>query len=151
MLQEALTAMESMGHVQWRTPLILHLGEAYLLANRPEDALRLAGRGLTLATERGHRGPEAWALRLLGETASHSARPDVAVAEAHYGAAVVLASELGMRPLVAHCHLGHGKLYRRTGNGGQAQEHIATARTMYRDMGMTYWLEQAEPDMRQLQ
>ena len=49
-----------------------------------------------------------------------------------------------MRPLVAHCHLGLGKLYRRTGQREQAQEHLASAATMYRDMGMTYWLEQAE-------
>ena len=49
-----------------------------------------------------------------------------------------------MRPLVAHCHLGLGKLSRRTGKRGQAQEHLTTATTMYREMGMTYWLEKAE-------
>ena len=26
----------------------------------------------------------------------------------------------------------------------QAQEHLAIATTMYREMGMTYWLEKAE-------
>ena len=40
-----------------------------------------------------------------------------------------------MRPLVAHCHLGLGKLYRRTGKREQAQEHLTTATTMYREMG----------------
>src|SRR5262249_3238 len=48
---------------------------------------------------------------------------------------------LGVRPLVAHCHLGLGKLYRRTGQREQAHEHLTTATTMYREMGMTYWLE----------
>jgi hypothetical protein len=52
-----------------------------------------------------------------------------------------------MRPLVAHCHLGLGKLYRRTGQGEQAQEHLAAATTMYRDMGMTYWLEEAGAEL----
>ena len=33
---------------------------------------------------------------------------------AHYRQALALADELGMRPLVAHCHLGLGKLYHRT-------------------------------------
>jgi len=42
--------------------------------------------------------------------------------------------------LFAHCHLGLGKLYRRTGKRQQAQEHLSTATTMYREMGMTYWL-----------
>jgi hypothetical protein len=46
--------------------------------------------------------------------------------------------------LVAHCHLGLGKLYRRTGQREQAREHLTTATAMYREMGMTYWLEKAE-------
>jgi hypothetical protein len=58
-----------------------------------------------------------------------------------------LASELGARPLIAHCHLGLGKLYRRTGQRDQAREHLGIATTMYREMGMTYWLEQAETEM----
>jgi len=48
-----------------------------------------------------------------------------------------------MRPLVAHCHPGLGKLYHRTGAREQAREHLTIATTMYREMGMTYWLEQA--------
>jgi tetratricopeptide (TPR) repeat protein len=144
LLEEALRAMERMAMIQWRTPLIVNLGETYLQTSRAEDALALAGRGLTLAREHGHRGSEAWALRLLGEIASHHDRPDVTTAEAHYGAALALAGELDMRPLVAHCHLGFGKLSRRTGKREQAQEHLTTATTMYREMGMTYWLEKAK-------
>jgi uncharacterized protein HemY len=75
----------------------------------------------------------------------------VATAEAHYGAASVLAADLGMRPLVARCcHLGLGKLYRRTGKREQAQEHLSSATTMYREMGMTYWLAKAEAELREL-
>ena len=48
--------------------------------------------------------------------------------------------------LVAHCHLGLSKLYRRTGKRQEAQEHLATATTMYRDMEMPFWLEQAEEE-----
>jgi hypothetical protein len=55
-----------------------------------------------------------------------------------------------MRPLVAHCHLGLGKLRRRAGDREQAQEYLTTAMTMYREMGMTYWLEQVEAELRQL-
>jgi hypothetical protein len=56
-----------------------------------------------------------------------------------------------MRPLIAHCHLGLGKLYRRTGNREQAREHLTTATTMYHEVGMAYWLEQAELEMRVLE
>ncbi len=54
--------------------------------------------------------------------------------------------ELGMRPLVAHCHLGLGKIYRRTGKRDEAQEHLTTATTMYREMDMRFWLEKAEKE-----
>jgi hypothetical protein len=63
---------------------------------------------------------------------------------------MALASELGMRPLVTHCHLGLGKLYRRTGQRDQAHEHLTIATTMYRGMDMPFWLEQAEEEMRAL-
>ncbi len=55
-----------------------------------------------------------------------------------------------MSPLVAHCHLGLGNLYRRTGKRQEAQENLTTATTMYREMGMTYWLEKAERKMKGL-
>ena len=54
-----------------------------------------------------------------------------------------------MRPLVAHCHLGLSKLYRCTGKREQAHEHLTTATTVYREMGMTYWLEKAEKELGQ--
>jgi hypothetical protein len=49
------------------------------------------------------RAAEAWALRLLGDVTTHRAHPDVATATAHDGAAMNLASELEMRPLLTHC------------------------------------------------
>jgi hypothetical protein len=52
-----------------------------------------------------------------------------------------------MRPLLAHCHFGPGKLYLRTGKREQALEHLTSAITMYREMGMMFWLEQAEAEM----
>jgi hypothetical protein len=55
-----------------------------------------------------------------------------------------------MRPLVAHCHLGLAKLYRRTGRTAQAHEHLTTATTMYREMDMPFWLEDAGKEMSQL-
>ena len=53
-----------------------------------------------------------------------------------------------MRPLVAHCHLGLGKLYRRTGDQAKAEEHLTAGTTMYREMDMRFWLAQAETELR---
>jgi tetratricopeptide (TPR) repeat protein len=144
LLEHALSAIETMGFGAFQPPFLVYLGEAYVLADRLEQALEFAGRALTLTRERGQRGYEAWTLRLLGEVASHHDPPYVAVAEGHYGQALALADELGMHPLVAHCHLGLGTLYRRTGDHATAREHLTTAATMYREMDMGFWLEKAE-------
>ena len=63
---------------------------------------------------------------------------------------LALAEPRGMRPLIAHCYLGLGKLYQRMGNRQEAQEHLETATTMYREMDMQYYLEQADAGMRGL-
>ena len=95
-------------------------------------------------------GDEARSLYLLGAINAAEGPASATVADDHYRQGLARAEALGMRPLVAHCHLGLGKLYRRTDKREQAREHLATATTMYREMGMTYWLEQAETETREL-
>jgi hypothetical protein len=56
----------------------------------------------------------------------------------------VLATELGMRPLVAHCHLGLGRPASRTGDLGAADKGATIAAAMYQWMGMDFWLDKAE-------
>jgi hypothetical protein len=92
----------------------------------------------------------AHALHLLGDIATHSNSFDAETGEAHYRQALALAEPRGMRPLIAHCHYGLSKLYQRTGKREQAQEHLTTATTMYGEMDMSFWLEQAEAETRQL-
>ena len=120
------------------------LAEAHLLAGRTDEAWALTGQALDLARAHKERGHEAWALRLLGEIAARRDPLDPATTADHYRQALGLATELGMRPLMAHCHLGLGKLSRRTGRHDLAREHLTTATTMYREMRMRLWLEQAE-------
>ncbi|MFQ5945273.1 MAG: hypothetical protein ACE5NC_03400 [Anaerolineae bacterium] len=61
---------------------------------------------------------------------------------------MALPHELGMRPLLAYCHLGLGKLYRRTGDRPKARRHLTNAATMLREMDMRFWLEQAEAELK---
>jgi len=147
-LEEALTALSSMGiHVMlalfrvWRSEILGFQGHF-------EEAEEEARGALDLARERGCRGYEAYALRVLAELAMR--RASHSSASTRYREALALAGELGMRPLVAHCHLGLGKLCRRTGKREQAREHLTTATTMYREMDMRFWLAQAEAELKEL-
>jgi tetratricopeptide (TPR) repeat protein len=121
--------------------ILLGAGMTSLSAGRIDEAASHAREALALARRLRARGSQAHALCLAGDVASTGGVED---AERYYREALALANELGMRPLAAHCHLGLGKLYRRMGDAVKAQEHLTTASTMYREMGMTFWLEKAE-------
>jgi class 3 adenylate cyclase/tetratricopeptide (TPR) repeat protein len=146
-LEEAVAAGESTSSLDPYT--LVSLGHAYLSAGQSEDASRCAREALVMCRQRTRRDVEADALHLIGDLAARR-EPASEEAMAHYRQALALADELGMRPLVAHCHHGLGKLYRRTGKREQAQEHLTTATAMYREMGMTYWLEKAEVELGEL-
>jgi tetratricopeptide (TPR) repeat protein len=124
------------------------LGHVCLLLGRLGEARRLGDRALEFCPH--HPGFAARALHLLGDIATHPDRFDAETGEAHYREAMALAEPRGMRPLVAHCHLGLGKLARRTGNREQARDHLTTATSMYREMDMRFWLAQAEAGLREL-
>ena len=135
---EAITAMRMLGLRSWFIPF---LAEAYLVLGRIPEALERAEQAVALARSQQERGWEAWALKVLGDIHAH----DSAAAEQAgdtYRRALALASELGMRPLVAHCHLGLGKLDQKCKR--TAREHFAIATTMYREMDMQFWLKGAE-------
>jgi tetratricopeptide (TPR) repeat protein len=124
--------------------LLTELSEALLLVGRVDEASALAERLLDLSrTHTGH-GYQAHALRLLGEVARRREPPDVAPAAAHYRQALTLAEAVGMRPLQAHCHLGLGTLYARSGQRQQAQAELSAAIDLYRALEMPFWLPQAE-------
>jgi tetratricopeptide (TPR) repeat protein len=134
-----------------RMPQLSTLGEAYLHAGRLEEAHTLAARALAHFRTHRHRGREAYALRLLGDIATHWDPPEVEEADASYRQALALANELGMRPLAAHCHRGLGTLYAATGQWEQARTALSTAIALYRAMDMTFWLPQTEAALAQVE
>jgi tetratricopeptide (TPR) repeat protein len=144
LLTQALEQTAMMETTGFQTLCRLSLGEAHLLAGSLEEAHALAGRTLALARERQERGNQAYALRLLGDTAAHHGSPKVEAAEAHYHQSLAMANELGMRPLIAHCHLGLGSLYRKCGRRDEARTELSTAIELYRAMAMAFWLPEAE-------
>jgi class 3 adenylate cyclase/tetratricopeptide (TPR) repeat protein len=126
----------------------LFLGRAYLETGRIEQSVTAASRCLELCRTRRDRGGEAWSLSLLGEIGLRRSPLDAERVREHWCQAMALATDLGMRPLVAHCQLGLGRAYRRSSSGEKAREHLTTAVTMYREMDMRFWRDQAEAALR---
>ena len=132
-----------LNHALWST----WLGEAYLATGRIADARRTIEDALVRATARQERGYRAVALRALSTLEAREEPPAVEEAERCFCEALALARESEMRPLQAHCHLGLGKLYRRTGRLDEARAELSTAVAMLREMGMAFWLPEAEAEL----
>jgi tetratricopeptide (TPR) repeat protein len=145
---EQPTAMEMVGH---QSLYSISLGEAHLLAGRLKEAHALAEGAVAFARQRQERGHQAYALRLLGDIVARSEPPEREQAEAYYQQALALAGELGMRPLLAHCHLGLGTLYATLGRRDTARTALAAAIDLYRAMDMPFWRPQAEALLAQVE
>jgi class 3 adenylate cyclase/tetratricopeptide (TPR) repeat protein len=151
LLERALEQDTSSGRMRGQAPLLFTLGEAHLRAGRLEEASPLAARALERARTHQERGNEAYALRLLGDIATHRDPPEVEEADASYRQALALTHELGMRPLQAHCHLGLGTLYAKMGRREQVRTELSAAIALYHAMEMTFWLPQAEAALAQVE
>jgi tetratricopeptide (TPR) repeat protein len=150
-LTQAMEQTTTMEAVAYQALCRLPLGEAHLRAGCLEEAHALAERALAHARQYQERSNEAYALRLLGDIAARRDRLEVEEAEASYQQALALADALGMRPLQAHCHLGLGKLYAKSGRHDEACTQLQTAITLYCAMDMTFWLSQTEAALAQVE
>jgi tetratricopeptide (TPR) repeat protein len=139
--QRLLQHVAARGIVGYRGWVESSLGRACLLLGRLEEAQALAERAVESSPSQP--GFVAHARHLLGDIAAHPDRFDAARGEAHYLEALALAERLAMRPLRAHCHLGLGRIYRRAGRDEPGRDHLAIAASMYRELQMTNWLEEA--------
>jgi tetratricopeptide (TPR) repeat protein len=152
LLEEAISEGIRTGGLRGRLAYrVAWLSEVCRLAGRGEEAGQHARQALDLARQHKERANEAVALHQLGVVHAHADPPDTEQAEAYYQQALALAEELGMRPLMAHCHHGLGRLYGRTGRGEKARAALTTAIALYRAMDMTFWLPQAEAAQAQVE
>jgi hypothetical protein len=131
--------------------ILAELSEALLRVGRVEDASALADQLRDRSCTHPERAHQAQALRLLGDIALHRDPPEPELAAAHYQQTLVLAEEIGMRPLQAHCHRGLGMLYAMTGQREQARVELSTAVDLYQAMAMTFWLPETEAALAQVE
>ncbi len=112
------------------------------------DAERVTARVLKFATEAGAKRDQAWALRVLGEIHCRSDGADFRASEQYFRQSLALSQELGMRPLIAHCHLGRGQLHQRMGRQSEAKAELSRATEMYRQMDMQFYLRRTEEELK---
>ena len=144
LLERAVEQSVALQLLVFHAELQVFLSEGYALAGRLDNALDVARRAYDRTQATGERCAQAWTLRLLGDIHTQHAPPAVEPAHAYYHHALTLAEALGMRPLMAHCHLGLGQVYAQMAQREQAHAELSAAMTLYRTMQMPFWCSQAE-------
>jgi class 3 adenylate cyclase/tetratricopeptide (TPR) repeat protein len=150
LFEQSLDMAAAMKFLPCNSVWIVWWGEACLSGSRLEEAQDHAARALELARVQKEPAYEAYALHLLGMIGARRDRPDVESVERRYREGMAMAERLGLRPLVARCHLGLAGLYLRSGDRAQATQHLSIGTEMLQAMEMPVWLEQAETLARQL-
>jgi hypothetical protein len=64
-----------------------------------------------------------------------------------YREAIAIANRTEIRPLVAHAHLGLGRLSRCAGRPDVAREELEAGLALFRSMGMAFWASRAEGEL----
>jgi tetratricopeptide (TPR) repeat protein len=150
LLENAWSLAETGAFLHYGVMCLMHLADAYSLTGQEAHATATIDRALTIARDAGYRAREAWALYLQGNVLGRAPQANVVEARKAQEAALALASELGMRPLIGHCHLGLGSLHAAMGDKAAARTELQAALSMYREMEMQHWPEQAEAELRKL-
>jgi tetratricopeptide (TPR) repeat protein len=105
-------------------------------------ATETVSNALLFADEGEERGFEAWAMLVMGKIKAEAGR--LGEAEEWYRRALEHASNLLMRPLVAHCHKGLGHLCLKSEKNEEARSELQAAIELYHSMDMGFWIPEAE-------
>jgi hypothetical protein len=118
-----------------------HLALARLRLGRVTEAAETAAAAALMAAGHREEGFRAQALRLQAEVAAAAGD---ASAAGLLGEALDAATRCEMGPLVARCHLDSAELCARAGDRAEAAHRVTIAIGMFREMGMSSWLERSE-------
>jgi class 3 adenylate cyclase/tetratricopeptide (TPR) repeat protein len=138
LLEESVRQALAINFMFGHSLVLSHFARACGLAGRQDDAIAYAHNSIDFARTSGERGNEGWAWRCLGDLVSEgSTDPSIPEhPENHYRTALVIADELGMRPLRVQCLHGLSRLYGNSGNFILKDKYATDAGLLCREMGV---------------
>ena len=124
----------------WRA----YVAEVSALDGEPARATELALEVLSLAETTGQTTGNTVAQRALALAAAQETPPDWEKVNEHMEESTSLADQTGARPNLVIGHFRYAELLKQKGDLTQASEQLEQATSLFREMEMPRWLEQAE-------
>ncbi len=139
--EESLTLLQEAG-IEWQISMLkCFAGMCCHESGDPDGARRFFDEALAVASKNNEvfcRGKALiWGGRILGSLSEES----VGEAEQRMLEGIEILSELGAMPEMSIGKLFLGELYAKTDRRQASRTHLTEAATMFREMGMEYWLE----------
>jgi tetratricopeptide (TPR) repeat protein len=144
LLKRAISEYASIGLGLFRSLVTMQVSEALLLRGWDREAWDTAEQALILAIRRGECGHEACVRRLLDDMALRDNTGDAATVKEHFRKALEAAVAFDLQPIEAHCHFGLSRVHGIEGDRPTSKVYLQRATSMYRQMGMSSWVERAQ-------
>ena len=148
LLEEGVTEENMAAAAFWIAHPLTVLADAYRANGKNELASETVTRALEVASSREECTEEAWAMVVMAKVNADMGLLEQAID--WHQRALNQAAELSMLPLTAHCHMGLGQLYLKKGSSEEAHSELSAALDLYRSMGMSFWLPQAESTLNEI-
>ena len=120
------------------------LAEAQLLDGKIAEAVALATENLQLVESTGQRTGQCISYRVLAMAAAKEDPPNWNSVDSILATCLSLAEKRGERPHVALTQFRYAELLQQKGDLPKAREQLIQATALFREMEMTWWLEQGE-------
>jgi tetratricopeptide (TPR) repeat protein len=143
LMEEGIRLIEATDHRFLLTLLLGWLAELYALAGSRADATRCGSRALQCMKD-GMRYGELIVHRALALAAGLASPPDWGRVEAHMQDAIHLAEAKAAHQALALAYFRYAELLRAKGDLAQARDYLRQATGLFAEMGMAWWLAQAE-------
>lgn len=134
--QQAVAGADQMRLAVDKAGLLVRLGQVSLIAGRFEAAAALGKQAVEIAVAHEAKGDEAWARFLIGRACWATDPKDLDEAAKQLKISLSLALACEARPLSAFCQTTLSGIHAWRGDQRAAQIFDATARDIYRELGM---------------
>jgi tetratricopeptide (TPR) repeat protein len=141
-MRDAVDGLQAAGLFNSQTVLCAWLAECCAVTGMVDEGAFYLSKSMAFQ-ESGETIGKTTALRAMGLLAAAQPTPDFRTATEHLGESFRLAEERAERPNPAVAHFRYAETLHREGDLVAAREQLDAADTLFRDMGMDWWTEQA--------